>query len=458
MPAYSGHGPLTRFERYGIWVWPLLAIGMGVMVELRSAFMDRRMTDFGCYARAAWAVRAGEDIYSITDDNSFHFAYPPACAVAFLPLADAPTGEARPWMLPYAVSVGIWYVMSIGFLVWGVHATAAALQSTSADPAVRTAPRYSRRWWYARTLPLMLCLAPIGCSLSRGQVNLLLVFMVMMTFAAWVRGHGFRAGLWLAAAVCLKFIPGFLLLFVLWRRDARSLAGVAAGLVVGVAIVPALAWGPGGAVAVHERMLEAILLPAVGRDADQARAKELMEMTATDNQSIQATLHNFLYPTKATRPPHADFGTKIAHLLITLALTTGSLLAAGWRKDADPTRTLILLGSLFLIMTIASPVSHTHYFVFAMPLMMGLIADSVARSGGFVGSVRSVAFLGLTGLMFALPMIPIWEMRREAGLPLLASLLLWGAGVRALRRGRHAAAVVMPRQPMPRQEALAVAS
>ena len=36
---------------------------------MRSAFMQRRMTDLGVYLRAGWAVRSGADIYDVTDDN-----------------------------------------------------------------------------------------------------------------------------------------------------------------------------------------------------------------------------------------------------------------------------------------------------------------------------------------------------------------------------------------------------
>jgi hypothetical protein len=59
----------------------------------------------------------------------------------------------------------------------------------------------------------------------RGQVNLLLLALLCGTAAATLRGRRFRAGLFLAGAICIKVIPAFLLLFPLWRRDGRCLLG-----------------------------------------------------------------------------------------------------------------------------------------------------------------------------------------------------------------------------------------
>ena len=36
------------------------------------------MTDLHVYLRAAWAVRAGADIYDVVDDNRWHYQYPPS--------------------------------------------------------------------------------------------------------------------------------------------------------------------------------------------------------------------------------------------------------------------------------------------------------------------------------------------------------------------------------------------
>ena len=42
----------------------------------------------------------------------------------------------------------------------------------------------SRKWWYSRTIPFYICIAPIGCTMSRGQVNMIVVALTAGMFLA----------------------------------------------------------------------------------------------------------------------------------------------------------------------------------------------------------------------------------------------------------------------------------
>ena len=109
--------PPKRWERYTLLVLLLGILLFGVLVEIRSAFLTRRMGDFGCYARGAWAVRTGADLYDVTCDNDWHYNYPPLLAILLAPLADPPRGADDAGMTPYAVSVAVWPTVS-GSGVW----------------------------------------------------------------------------------------------------------------------------------------------------------------------------------------------------------------------------------------------------------------------------------------------------------------------------------------------------
>jgi hypothetical protein len=418
--------PLRPWERIGLAGVLITTVAFGVLVEVRSAFSKVRMTDVGVYLRAGWSVRAGEDVYSIPDDRGWHYAYPPVFAVLMVPLADAPAGRPREWMLPYPVSVAVWYVLSVLALGFAVHRTAAAL-----GPEVR----YSRRWWYRRVLPIYVLVAPIGSTLSRGQVNLFLLALCAGWYADLANGRRFRSGLWLAGTVCLKLVPVYLAVLPLWRRDGRSLAGLAAGLTVGFAVVPALVWGPRGAVEINRRFVDAVILPGLGAGGDPTRDLELMNVTATDNQSVQAILHNYRH-WEQPRPAHADLSTKLIHILIGGGLTLATLLIGG-RVEADRLRLLMVVGSLVLLLVACSPVSHLHYPCLALFLVMGLVESSWRRTPGQLLPDRAtLAVLAVAALCFTLPMIPVWEHRREVGLPLVGVLVLWAAGMARIWRER----------------------
>jgi hypothetical protein len=415
----------------------LLAIGFGVVVEIRGALLRRPMTDVQVYFRAAWAARTGKDLYTITDDNDWHYQYPPLLALLLMPLADAPPDVDRTGLIPFAASVGLWYVFSVGCLVAGVHHLAQALEDTSSDPHVRTQPKGCRRWWALRLIPILVCLPTIGATLARGQVNLLLLALLCFLAAATLRGRSWRAGLWLAGAISLKVIPAFLILYPLWRRDLRCLLGCALGLVLGLGIIPVVWFGPQRTLDAYREWNQVLLGPALGQGGDQSRAKELLEMTATDSQSLMSLIHRRRYPDLLTRPPHPDLSTTLTHWLGGGLLTVLTLVAAGRRAARQGLPAVLLLGVLMLLMTLLSPVCHPHYFCLALPLIMGLVAvDAETTSHGRMGPVLKL-FLIAYFLGNALTHSPFLTLR-DAGLSGSACLCLWLAGVVVLRKRRLA--------------------
>jgi hypothetical protein len=408
----------------------------GALVELRSAFLSRRMGDLGVFVRTAWAVRSGQDIYAITDDNRFHYHYPPLLAILLVPLADPPAGVEASWVVPYPVTVAVWYLLSLVCLALAVHGLASALERTSADPAVRSQPAGCRRWWALRALPILVCLPPIGHTLMRGQVNLLLLLLLCGTAAALVRGRRLQAGLWLAGAVCLKVIPGFLLLVPLVRRDGRCLAGCALGLVLGLAVVPAAVFGPARAGTYYQEWTEVLLWPALGAGSDQSRARELIEVTATDSQSFQAAFHNSRYPDPATRPRLPSAGVRRAHWLLGGAMTVLTLLAAR-RRWGDGPAAVIAFGALVTLMLLLSPVCHLHYFCLLVPLVMGLLAAAWEGKATLVLGPGTALVLAVTLVANTLPHFAVFQRLRDDGLAGYAALLLWLVGIVALwERGR----------------------
>src|SRR5438067_8442573 len=117
----------VKWQRVTLWSLLAVVLLFGTVVEYRSAFLKRRMTDADVYFRAAWAYRTGKDIYEVTDTNGWHYNYPPFLAIAIAPLANPPPGADRTGMLPYPVSVAVWYLFAVGCLAIGVHQLASAL-------------------------------------------------------------------------------------------------------------------------------------------------------------------------------------------------------------------------------------------------------------------------------------------------------------------------------------------
>jgi hypothetical protein len=426
----------TRWERCGLVLLLGVALAFAALVELRSVLLSRRMGDLGVFVRTAWAVRAGADIYQVSDDNRFHYHYPPLFAILLTPLADPPAGADRSWTVPYAVAVALWYLLSILCLALAVHWLASALEQASPDPAVRSQPRGCRRWWALRVVPVLVCLPPIGHTLMRGQVNLLLLLLLCGAAAAAVRGRHGLCGLWLAGAICLKVIPAFLLLFPLWRRNVRCLAGCGVGLVVGLWLVPMTVFGPAQTLRYYEEWAEVLVRPGLGAGDNQSRARELIEVTATDSQSFQAIIHNTLYPDAATRPRYVGPAVRLAHWLTGGVLTLLTLLAARrWQGDAPGQ--VLFLGALMLIMILLSPVCHLHYFCLSVPVIMGLLAVAWEGNSTLALSRSLYLLVGVNVIANTLPQLGVFQRLRDDGLATYAAVLVWGTGVVVLWRRAH---------------------
>lgn len=430
-----GDRPLYRWEKACVLLLLLIAVGFGALTLVRSAYQTSRKTDFGVYARAAWAVRDGGDLYRTADDNGWHYVYPPPFVLLFLPLADPPAAADRAGYLPYPVGVALWYALGVLLIGYSVH--------TFASVCLPDAVRWSRRWWYARLLPFDLCIGGLGFTLARGQANILLVAILAAAFAAAVRSRPIRSGAWFAAAACLKVFPGLLILFPVVRREWRASIGYAAAAVVLLFALPALVWGPAGAIRENARFLQLVVAPGLFDSSelpeeDRLLAAELHNMTAKDSQSFVATLHYWRYPDALNRPHEPDADTRRWHWLLSGAMIAVTV-AVGERlrrRGGTPSDWLVFLGGLIAVMLLVVPVSHFHYYAIATPLLAGLVCRSLAnRPGSAVPDPVTLAALLVwsmaTGLLLLDTPFASW---RTAGVAPLATVLLWGYGMWALIR------------------------
>jgi hypothetical protein len=422
------------------------ALIFGAITELRSAFLVHRHTDAGVYFRAAWAVQAGKPISAITDDNGWHYQYPPLLAVLLLPLADPPPGVVGGRLIPYPISIALWYALGAAALVWGVHRTASAIETSPSVAALR-APPFSRPWWTLRVVPSAVCLIPIGDTLGRGQVGTIVLLCVAGMIQSLLTRRSGRAGLWLSGAICLKVFPAFLLLYPAWRRDWRCLAGCAVGLLIGLLVIPAAALGPGRLLATYDDFYRLVLRGATVNAPDPSTVEEFYHEREGGLMSFRSVLFKTLHPDPATRPPALAPGYDWAQKLIGLGTIALMLIALGGpefrhgrRRAAgapdSPITTVIALGLMLVAVIPLVPVAKPHYYMLSLLLVMGLIADHWERRGQPRLSPGLSAFLVLYAVANLLPYLPGLYILMDLGLAMYAGVALWVAGLVVLWRRR----------------------
>jgi alpha-1,2-mannosyltransferase len=436
MEKASNHdGPFNppgKLVRIAILVLLIVVVVFGVMTEIRSAFLHRRMTDVDTYFRAAWAVRVHQNPYNVTDPNQWHYNYPPLLAALLYPLADAPDGASRFGMLPYAVSVAFWYLLSILFVWYGAHALAQALEKTSPDPLMREQKRYCLRWWALRLVPILVCAPAMGRALVRGQVNALLVLLLCGAGALLAYRREIWAGFCVGLAAALKLFPGFLLLYGVWRLRLGYLFGLAAALVVGLLVIPALVMGPHHMLAAYKEFNQVIIEPALGLNHDTSRAAELLNINQTDSTSFEAMIDHTVY--LSNNPPPPTPAMKVAHWAISFVLVGITLLVERLRRRDDPVFRNLFFGVLIAVMLPIIPECHPHYMCMALPLVTTLLAArwenrAALKIGWGLGLVLTA--FALSHLITVLPGLQI---TRGLGLVTYSDLALWMTGLVAMWR------------------------
>jgi hypothetical protein len=429
--------PMSSFQKWFVVALALAILALGVMVEIRSVFLKRRMTDFGDYQRAAWAIRVGQDPYSVTCDNGWHYNYPPLLAILMGPFADPPVGGANVAALPYSVSVVAWYLVGVGAMLVAVHLLATAVETALLQPP----RRLGHAWWGLRLGPLLLALPAAGRTLARGQVNTVVLALLAGWLCGMVCGRRITGGLCLAFAICIKVVPAFLLLHPLWRRDRRVLAGCAVGLGVGLWGIPVAVCGPTAAIEQARIFLNVTLAPGLGLGGDGSRAEELTNANTTDSQSIMSVLHNLAHPDSWIRPAEFEPWVKMAHWAAAAVLATLTIGVVGRRKRS-PQNDLLFGGALCVVMAVVSPVCHLHYFVFVTPLLAALWWAPRSRwTTGVLANFVVVQALSLFPIRLsgesAMPF-------REFGVTTAAALAVWGVAIADARRGEAISAADSP--------------
>lgn len=278
--------------------------------------------DADVYRSGAAAVLEGSSLYGqlfTVRDAVLPFTYPPLAALLFLPLAFLPV-EVAGVILTALSLLALWFVLAL------------TLRALGCD------------WrWAVWLLPIAALFEPVRDTIAFGQINLLLMALVVMDALGRRRlSTGALAGL--AAAV--KLTPAVFVLYFLLRRDYRAAAvmgGTAAVATLAVgAIMPNTSW-----------LYFTDVLGDTGRIGSPAYSK---------NQSIAGLL------ARVTDAGWADYVW-----IVGVAVVIGAAFLAArrtWVRDDSA----LLLSVVAVVSLLCSPVSWSHHWVWLIVLALATAA------------------------------------------------------------------------------------
>jgi hypothetical protein len=236
----------------------------GVHAGLRSVG-----SDFSIYYAAGEAVRAGHDPTTVE-----RFLYLPAFAVAMAPLA---------W-LPYSAALVVWQGGSLLALAWIV----ARCRLLCERELGRALP-------WLDWAPLACALRLVDSNLANGQVNILVLALIVIALEAWLAARAARAGTWLGCATALKIVPVFLVLLFVFRRSWRAVLATAGAVLACVLLVPAAVLGWQTNLSGIERWFQECSLPYL-----RGGSELLAERGYLPGQSLTGAAYRLLSDTPST--------------------------------------------------------------------------------------------------------------------------------------------------------------
>jgi alpha-1,2-mannosyltransferase len=345
MPARA-----NNLAKHGLHVggWLAFALSVAVYAHLSIAVQHQpfhvgarhlRFFDLRVYRGAALRLLHGRSIYDRPIVQHLGFTYPPFAALVFTPLALVSLGAAK----------GLVTVLNIAALVFTLRRTFAITRPVAGRRAL-IATAASTAWPLAAlAAAAALWLEPVSVALGYGQVDLLIVALVVLDISRPDGARGKGAAIGIAAAIKLTPLL-FLAYLLLSGRRRGALTGVLtfiATIAISFVLVPGDAGRYWGRLVFHSSR--------VGGAIDAG------------NQSLRGALARLL----AERHP----GLALIALIAAAALA-GLLLAARSGRHGDEA-VGFSLGAIVTLL--ASPVSWTHHWVLAVPALLLLLLASYER-------------------------------------------------------------------------------
>ena len=285
--------------------------------------------DLDVYRIGSTVWRNGGSLYGVLPHTSggitLPFTYPPAAAIIFAPLS----------LIPFALASTLITVATVVSLLVVLYLAVRSLGLKVAG---------GDRWLLlGALLPLALLIEPVRQTLGFGQVNVLLMVLVALdcltTTKRWPRG----VLIGLAAAV--KLTPAAFILFFVVRKDWRGALYTIVGFVLATAI--------GFVFDAHDSVLYWTKLVF--------NSGRIGGIDYAGNQSLLAVITRFEVPSSLT--------TVVWGLLV---LATLVIAAIGMRRAFNEKQVALALGINAVAELLCSPISWSHHWVWAAPLLLTL--------------------------------------------------------------------------------------
>ena len=375
------------------WLFLLCCVALTAFVLVPEIFGNGKTKDYPLWYWAGQQVLHGLDLYPSDPAKQFEFIYPPLPAV--LLAIPAWFGKIPLYLCLSLLNAAAW---------WMTGQFANAMTGSGRPPGP---------WLFA--LPSFVTITFIFDMFDLGQPNLMLLALMLYGFWLLREAKPWMAGSMFALATAIKVFPVAVLPYLVWRRQWKAVASTLVFLGLFLFVVPAPFRG-------FERNfaeLKTWYQGMVGSSSEKGFGQRDEQNWSWVNQSIIAVTHRLTRPVnyyqdEPSRPARymnvIDVSFRTANLIV---VAISCLIGLGFiavmppasrrteRSDAEE------LGTLFCLMTVASPLARQYYFMWLFLPMTVLMhrAEFDPRPRVQAGTWALLALAG--GLMLlSLPLFP----------------------------------------------------
>lgn len=342
-------------------LWPVV-----FNVRAIESFIFFYHIDSDVYRAGAQAFLDGLNLYEqdyVVGGIQLPFTYPPIATVVFTPLL----------LVPSSVMGVLLTLLSAGLLWWCI---AIVLRRVMKEIST-----YDSRLFALLILPIALFTEPVNQTLQFGQINILLMVLVLMD--TFTKKPWLPRGFWIGLAAAIKLTPAVFGLYFLVKKDWK---GAIISILSGVGFT----------------LLAFLLLPSSSKIywtetlSDPSRIGNLSYIT---NQSLRGFFSRLMHENQGT--VELIWMAGVALTLVGVAIAMFRVLKAGSPHGA------VLLNSLIALL--CSPVSWSHHWVWLIPIALGF---AVAAWSQRETAPSTAATAGVMALITTVPMfVPtFWNM------------------------------------------------
>ena len=361
----------------------------GAAVLFFRLAIPHKFFDLNIYRHAVQWWAEGNDLYDYAQrdflQGALYFTYPPFAAIVLFPFGFLSLGAAGA-------------IFTIGSIATVFLTTKWLIEAEHLPPWPRTLPLAVP----LVAVPAILIIEPMRENIMLGQINMLLIALIIFDSLKLDRWRGVGVGL----ATALKLFPGIFIVYFLvtrqWRAAIVSSATAAAATLLSAAIAPRASW---------DFWTWALWDTArVGRN------------DYTGNQSLLGLLSRLVAPAQPSR---------VIWLVLTVAIAAfGLFRAARATRAGDIVTALALTG---LIGGLISPITWPHHLYWFVPALISVFASALDRgrrsplwllfAGGYLITVLGVVSLVNWGVA-AVPTDTLWLFLARNAFVLLSFVLL----------------------------------